>query len=175
MRTSPGVTLTTREHECAPGVPESRWQPLLPPCDCRHFLTGDGGELQVRPPLSARHWQPLSQQAPARPSYPLQAFLAGWGGLRVTRAGLRLLPPSLPLSVGALTLRNLSWRSSTLSLRITAGSAALSVSAGAPLCLVDAAGAAVPVLSGGPPVTLANATFAWPGLLVGVGEQGACQ
>ena len=119
--------------------------------------------------------QPRSEQQPTHPFHSLQAFLAGWGGLRVTRTGLRLLPPALPLSVGALTLRNLSWRTSTLTLRITAGVAALSVSAGAPLCLVDAAGVAEPVLTGGPPVTLANATFAWPGLLVGVGEQGACQ
>jgi hypothetical protein len=104
-----------------------------------------------------------------------QAFIAGWGGLRVTRAGLKLLPPALPLSVGALTLRNISWRNSTLTLRVAPGAASVAVAAGTDsLCLVDAAGGAQEVPAGGPPVSLPNASFAWPGLLVAVGEGGLC-
>jgi trehalose/maltose hydrolase-like predicted phosphorylase len=48
------------------------------------FLTGDGGALQ--------------------------ALLNGYGGLRILDDSLKLLQPTLPESVGQMTLRNISWR-----------------------------------------------------------------
>ena len=103
-----------------------------------------------------------------------QAFISGWGGLRVTRAGLRLLTPSLPLSVGALTLRNMTWRNSTITIRVTTGIEAVSVSSGSPLCLVAADGTTQVVAAGGAPVILPNATYPWPGLLSDATEGGTC-
>jgi hypothetical protein len=94
-----------------------------------------------------------------------QAFLNGWGGLRVTATGLKLLPPALPGSVGSLSLASLSWRLSTLTLTVTPGAASVAVLTGPSLCLFDALGHAQLIAAGGDPLTIVNATFAWPGLL----------
>jgi trehalose/maltose hydrolase-like predicted phosphorylase len=110
--------------------------------DNTHFLTGDGGFLQ--------------------------ALLNGYGGLRLEGAGLRLLAPALPGSVGELTLRAVKWRQSTLTLSVTVSQQTLQLLPGGPeaqLCLADAKGAQQVLQLGGPPLALDRASFAYPGLL----------
>jgi hypothetical protein len=112
--------------------------------DNTHFLTGDGGFLQ--------------------------ALINGFGGLRVTIEGLRLLSPSLPESVGVLALRNIAWRTCVLTINVTAAEELIQVTScapkmGAALCILDANGGQTGVPVGGPPITLPISTFAWPGML----------
>ena len=128
----------------APGSPLlSPPPPLFPPPSARAAqLTGDGGYLQ--------------------------ALINGYGGLRVEGAGLRLLAPALPGSVGELTLRAVRWRGCALTLRVTAGQQTLQLLPGgarATLCLADARGAVQALQAGGQPLALDRASFAYPGLL----------
>jgi trehalose/maltose hydrolase-like predicted phosphorylase len=126
--------------------------------DNSHFLTGDGGFLQ--------------------------ALMNGFGGLRVTAAGLALRKPYLPDSVGELRLRNLAWRGGHVTVTIAAaqggsgggggggGAAAQAVGVvnGPPLCLIDAAGQRQQTLASGGAAFELPAGFAYPGLL----QDGAC-
>ena len=165
--TFPGATLTI---PCVCGL--GGWRGLLPPpalffslslpcsslgCHARstlpphpptpfsfvqHFLTGDGGFLQ--------------------------ALMNGWGGLRITEGGLRMLRPYLPESVGQLRLRRFAWRGGHLT--ITVGTALQTVALlDAPigsLCLTDANGASSQTLTpNGPPAQLDINSFAYPALL----------
>jgi hypothetical protein len=108
--------------------------------DNTHFLTGDGGYLQ--------------------------ALLNGWGGLRVTAGGLKLLRPVLPESVGQLRLRRIAWRGGHLTVTVGAETQALALLDGPPLCLTDANGEnSEPLAPGGPAAQLDIRSFAYPGLL----------
>lgn len=113
--------------------------------DNSHFLTGDGGYLQ--------------------------ALINGFGALRVTLDGLRLLPPSLPDSVGTLSFRNVAWRQCQLTVNVTATAEVIQVSAcaaqlGTSLCIRDADGGETAVIVGGAAATLSRTGFAYPGLLI---------
>jgi len=108
--------------------------------DNTHFLTGDGGFLQ--------------------------ALLNGWGGLRVTAEGLKLLRPFVPDSVGQLRLRRVAWRGGHLTFTVAAALQTVALLDGPPLCLTDArGGASAPLAPGGPALQLDVATFAYPALL----------
>ena len=113
--------------------------------DNTHFVTGDGGFLQ--------------------------ALLNGWGGLRIVDDGLQLLSPTLPESVGHLTLRALSWRGAHMTLEVTPTSHVVAVldapqPTAACFALVDGAGATRPLVVGGAPLVLDRGSYAYPGLLV---------
>ena len=110
------------------------------PFDNTHFLTGDGGYLQ--------------------------ALVNGWGGLRVTAGGLKLLRPYLPESVGHLRLRRIAWRSGHLDISVLPAQQTVTLLDGTPLCLTDASGANSQKLTpGGPAVALPYADFLYPALL----------
>ena len=123
--------------------------------DNSHFLTGDGGFLQ--------------------------ALMNGYGGVRVTAAGLKLRRPYLPDSVGELRLRGLAWRGGHVTLAVAAargggdggGAGALeqtvSVLDGPSRCLVSAAGDRQTLSAGGAAAVLPPA-YAYPALL----QDGAC-
>ncbi len=104
--------------------------------DNSHFLTGDGGYLQ--------------------------ALMNGYGGLRIVEAGISLLRPSLPASVGRMRLRGLAWLGLAVEFQITAVQILINVSGTPSFCVRDALGddqlyrlaAAIDV-----------ATFVFPGLL----------
>jgi trehalose/maltose hydrolase-like predicted phosphorylase len=112
--------------------------------DNTHFLTGDGGFLQ--------------------------ALINGYGGLRITLEGLRLLQPTLPESVGTLALRGIVWRGCRYTINVTLDEEVLSAhscaEAGARFCVIDANGGRKDVFVGGPETPLSRASFAYPGLLV---------
>jgi len=107
--------------------------------DNTHFLTGDGGYLQ--------------------------ALLNGWGGLRITDAGLRLLQPYLPASVGLLRLRRLAWRAGHLTFTVGVAAQTVELLDGPQLCIVDAQGGSQTLTPGGPPVQLLYAAFAYPAMI----------
>jgi trehalose/maltose hydrolase-like predicted phosphorylase len=110
--------------------------------DNTHFLTGDGGFLQ--------------------------ALINGYGGLRIVIDGLRLLQPTLPDSVGTLTLRHVAWRGGKFTFIITQDMQVLNAIEGpsTTLCLIDAAGAREPLTVGGAPLSLPRSTFEYPALLI---------
>jgi hypothetical protein len=115
------------------------------------FLTGDGGFLQ--------------------------SVVNGYGGLRLVDEGLKLLPPVLPDSVGAFTLRGLSWHGRLFNLTVDAAAATLALdpSAAQPGLAVYGAGgmgtcqALAPGTSLGLSLGGGN-VFAWPALV----KEGAC-
>lgn len=107
--------------------------------DNTHFTTGDGGALQ--------------------------ALLNGFGGLRITAAGLKLLQPHLPDAVGRLTLRGLSWRDGHITVIVGASAQTIALLDGGDVCLADAAGGSQRLTAGGAPATLAYTTYAYPALL----------
>lgn len=108
--------------------------------DNSHFLTGDGGFLQ--------------------------ALLYGFGGLRVTASGLKLLRPFLPESVGTLRLRRIAWRGGHLTISVGAAAQTVALLDGPALCLTDAGGGNSQALApGGAAVELDVGSFAYPGLL----------
>ena len=112
--------------------------------DNTHFLTGDGGFLQ--------------------------ALINGYGGLRITLEGLRLLRPTLPESVGTLSLRGIAWRGCTCTITVTSEDEVLSIHncavAREHMCVIDANGGRENVIVGGTETSLSRASFAYPGLLV---------
>ena len=127
-------------------------------------------------PLTARrpfeHAAPLTSAARfARPNRGfLQALVFGFGGLRITAAGLKLRRPSLPDAVGELTLRNLAWRGAQVQLTVRAGSAELALLGGADaVCLEDGAGARQGIAAGAH-ADLPLDSFPFPALLT----LGAC-
>ena len=106
----------------------------------QHFLTGDGGFLQ--------------------------ALLNGYGGLRVTFEGLKMLRPTLPESVGELRLRRIAWRGGHLTVAVGPTAQTVALLDGPPLCLTDASGGnSHPLAPGGAAAQLDIATFAYPALL----------
>lgn len=124
--------------------------------DNTHFLTGDGGYLQ--------------------------ALLNGYGGLRIVQGELKMLQPTLPESVGALTLRAISWHGCVMTVRVDGECETVSVAScaggaggGQPvkaapttgLCLADATGAFknTVVVAGAPVCAPLNGSFAFPGRL----------
>ena len=93
----------------------------------------------------------------------------GYGGLRVTAAGLKLRRPYLPDSVGELRLRSLAWRGGHVTLVVSAQGAGALVQAVAVLdgpsrCLVSAAGVRQTLISGGAAVVLPPA-YSYPAML----------
>lgn len=96
----------------------------------------------------------------------LQALINGWGGLRITEGGLKLLRPHLPESVGLLRLRKIAWRSGHLTITTGAELQTVALVDGPQLCLIDANGANRQVLTpGGPLSQLDIASYAYPALL----------
>ena len=96
----------------------------------------------------------------------MQALLNGWGGLRITVGGLKLLQPHLPESVGQLRLRRIAWRGGHLTITVGADAQTVALLDGPPLCLTDANGEnSQPLAPGGPAAQLDVATYAYPALL----------
>eukprot|EP00051_Salpingoeca_urceolata_P020106 m.299134 g.299134 ORF g.299134 m.299134 type:complete len:912 (+) comp19543_c1_seq5:107-2842(+) len=104
--------------------------------DNTHFLTGDGGFLQ--------------------------AVLYGYGGLRITEAGLLLHRPFVPDDVATLVLRSLAWRRNRLTVTVDSEYLHLQVNSGPALMLIDANKTIKPI---GPSLSVELATFAFPGLI----------
>lgn len=105
--------------------------------DNTHFATGDGGLLQ--------------------------AVLFGYGGLRVTPGGLVMNKPSLPESVGTITLRALRWRA--LVLTMTVDVLAMTITASGTFAITDAAGHRVVYQLG---ARLVLDSFEFPALLTSI-------
>lgn len=109
--------------------------------DNSHFLTGDGGFLQ--------------------------GLMNGYGGLRITDGGLRILAPAgLPQGVGQMVLRQVQWHARVLTLTYTADSVTVGLaSSSAGMGVLSATNACAPLAPGGS-AALPVSTFAWPALLV---------
>lgn len=97
----------------------------------------------------------------------MQAVINGYGGLRLTDAGLKILRPHVPEGVGQISLRELSWRGAVFNMNVSSVSQSLEIASapqGVP-CLTDATGS-VTHLPFGTPVVFPQ-SFVYPGLLHG--------
>jgi len=103
------------------------------------FLTGDGGFLQ--------------------------AIVNGYGGIRILDDTLKLYQPILPMSVGEMNLRGLTWHNRYFNYTLGIESATISVYSTSPsggLSIINAQGNCVTAVPGGSAVTLLYADNLWP-------------